>query len=140
MHWRGDLIEPDRPAPSEAHPPVVFHRQLGLKEPAASAQLYITAHGVYEATLNGTTLGDHVLAPGTSDNDRLSYQTFDVLGHLRDHDSISIEVTVAEGWYCGRLGWEGGRRNVHGSSLGLIAQLHILYEGGQEDIIATNHR
>jgi alpha-L-rhamnosidase len=30
----------------------------------AQARLYITAHGVYEAEINGRRIGDHILAPG----------------------------------------------------------------------------
>jgi alpha-L-rhamnosidase len=32
---------------------------------------------------------------------------------------------VAEGWYAGRFGWEGGRHNIYGDDIGLIAQLEI---------------
>ncbi|KAM0275914.1 hypothetical protein ACHAQH_007301 [Verticillium albo-atrum] len=46
----------------------------------AKARLYITAQGTYEARINATRVGDHLLAPGWTVYDRrLRYQTFDVL-------------------------------------------------------------
>ena len=44
-----------------------------------SATLRITSLGVYEALLNGTRVGDFILAPGwTSYGKRLQVQTYDV--------------------------------------------------------------
>ncbi|MCI9142020.1 MAG: hypothetical protein HFH87_05270, partial [Lachnospiraceae bacterium] len=43
------------------------------------ARLYITACGLYEARLNGTRVGNFVLAPGHTDyRKRVQYQTYDV--------------------------------------------------------------
>jgi alpha-L-rhamnosidase len=45
----------------------------------AAARLYITACGLYQATINGHRVGDFVMAPGfTSHQKRLHYQTYDV--------------------------------------------------------------
>ena len=50
-----------------------------------AARLYVTAHGVYVATLNGGRVGDDVLAPGwTSYHHRLRYQTYDVTNQSAD--------------------------------------------------------
>jgi hypothetical protein len=47
--------------------------------PVLKARLYATAHGLYEATLNGHRVGDQLLTPGwTSYSHRLRYQTYDV--------------------------------------------------------------
>ncbi len=44
-----------------------------------SATAYITAHGLYEASINGQRIGDAYLTPGwTSYKTRLQYQNYDV--------------------------------------------------------------
>ena len=98
----------------------------------------MTALGVYEAQLNGTTVSDHVLDPGwTSYNDRVQYQTFDVTGLLHEGRN-AIGAMLADGWYRGRLGFNGGCRNIYGDRLALLAQLEIDYADGTTERIVTD--
>ncbi len=98
----------------------------------------MTALGVYEAQLNGATVGDHVLDPGwTSYNHRLRYQTFDVTGLLREGRN-AIGAILGDGWYRGRFGFDGGRRNIYGDRLALLAQLEINYANGAAERIVTD--
>jgi alpha-L-rhamnosidase len=84
-------------------------------------------------------VGDHVLVPGwTSYRHRLVYQTFDVLPLLDRSDTHSVEVTVAEGWYCSRLGFLNGRRNIYGESHGQIAMAVLEYPDGNTDVVGTS--
>ena len=63
----------------------LLRREFVLDRPVVRARLYATAHGVYEAELNGAAVGDQVLAPGwTSYDHRLRYQTYDVTDLLRE--------------------------------------------------------
>ena len=52
----------------------------------------------------------------------------------------AIGITVAEGWYRGRFGFEGGRREIYGQRIGPIAQLELHYADGTTEVIATDHR
>lgn len=55
------------------------------------ARLYATAHGVYEVTLNGKTVGDYRMAPGwTSYHNRLQYQIYDVTEQLDTENKIKF--------------------------------------------------
>ncbi|KAE9365400.1 glycoside hydrolase family 78 protein [Stipitochalara longipes BDJ] len=137
--WKCALIEPGGADESgQSHRPVVFRHKVEVEKGFKEARLYITTHGVYEAEMNGRRVGDHVLAPGwTSYGHRLVYQTFDVSEHLVV-GANSIQVSVAEGWYCGKLGWHGGRKNLYGDSVGLIAMLVLQDEGGKETICGTD--
>ena len=102
------------------------------------ARLYVTALGVYEAQLNGAAVGDHVLAPGwTSYNHRLRYQTFDVTDLLHEGRN-ALGAMLGDGWYRGRLGFGGGRRNIYGDRLALLAQLEITYADGTTERIVTD--
>ena len=107
-------------------PFVLRHTFLNRSPQSDNARLYITALGVYQAALNGQPVGDQVLSPGwQSYKHRLHYQTFNVSEHLKEGYNV-FTCWVGEGWYAGRLGWEGGWWDSYGEGkLGLIAQLEI---------------
>ncbi|OCF32484.1 hypothetical protein I316_05912 [Kwoniella heveanensis BCC8398] len=89
------------------------------------ARLYITALGVYESSVNGRRVGADTLTPGwTSYKSRLPYQTYDVTDLLKEGDNV-LSAWVGEGWYAGRLGYQGGQNNIFGDRIGLLAQLEI---------------
>ena len=72
----------------------------------ASARLYITALGLYEARLNGARIGDAVLAPGSTDYARrVRYQAYDVTGLLWEGEN-AIGALLADGWYAGFVGFD----------------------------------
>ncbi|MBO3746141.1 glycoside hydrolase family 78 protein [Streptosporangiaceae bacterium NEAU-GS5] len=119
-------------------PAVLLRREFTAETAIAKARLYVTAHGLYEIELNGTVVGDDVLAPGwTSYAHRLRYRTHDVTKLLREGGNV-IGATLADGWYRGRIGFAGGRTAVYGDRIALIAQLEITYAGGATDLIVTD--
>ncbi|MCD9878423.1 alpha-L-rhamnosidase N-terminal domain-containing protein [Streptomyces guryensis] len=80
---------------------------------------------------------DVVPAPGwTSYRHRHRYQTFDVTGLLRPGPNV-WGAHLADGWYRGLLGFNGGTRNLYGSHTGLFAELHITYADGTTHIVTT---
>lgn len=137
--WHAQFISPaweeDKAIPN---PAPYFRREFELTAEVRSARLYITALGVYEAEINGKVVGDHVLAPGwTVYDSRLRYQTFDVTGLLQPGKN-AIGALVGDGWFRGRLGFGGGRRNIYGEDLALSAQLEINYQNGTTETIITD--
>ncbi|GAB2844019.1 glycoside hydrolase family 78 protein [Actinocorallia aurea] len=101
-----------------------------------SARLYATALGVYEAELNGRRVGDQILAPGwTSYRHRLRYQTYDVTG-LIEEGANCLGAVLGDGWYRGRLGFEG-KRALYGDRLALLAQLELGYADGTVQRVTT---
>ena len=123
---------------SRAQPAPLLRREFQVRAGLAQARLYVTALGVYEAQINGQAVGDHVLDPGwTSYDYRLRYQTFDVTGLLRAGGN-TLGAILADGWYRGRLGFGGGRRNIYGNRLALLAQLEIRYADGTLERIVTD--
>src|SRR5436189_13162 len=77
LSWDEDT---SRPQPSP-----MLRREFSVKIGLRKARLYITALGVYDAEINGTPVGDHVLDPGwTSYTHRLVYHTYDVKSLLRE--------------------------------------------------------
>jgi alpha-L-rhamnosidase len=128
--WTEDTSHPN-PAP-------YLRREFELRPGVKAARLYITSLGLYEAQINGSIVGDQVLAPGWTVYDRrLRYQTFDVTGMLHE-GSNAIGAILADGWYRGLIGFGGGRRNIWGEHLALLAQLEIWYEDGPSERIVTD--
>jgi alpha-L-rhamnosidase len=116
----------------------LYRREFRLEDSIAKARLYITAQGVYEAEINGRRVGDHFLAPGwTTYDGRLQYQTYDITGYLSTGDNC-IGVRVAEGWFSGRIGFEGGHRNIWGSHTALLVQMEVTSKDGGLQTITSD--
>ena len=127
--WRVDFASPSTTAAQGTLRPGFLLRarfDAGLPaERIAKARLYATAHGVYELEANGTRLGDDRLAPGwTSYSHRLRYQTHDLTAVLVDGENV-LGAWLADGWYRGRIGFDGGLWDVYGSDVALLAQLEL---------------
>src|SRR5262245_38446113 len=137
--WTARFVTPDwDEVTTKPQPAPLLRREFDGRAGVTRARLYVTALGAYEAELNGMPVGDHVLDPGwTSYSHRLRYQTFDVTGHLREGPN-AIGAMLGDGWYRGRLGFGGGRRNIYGDRLALLAQLEIAYADGTIDRIVTD--
>ena len=99
--WSARFIEPYE-AERSAH---VLRHTFRLDAPVTPARLYATAHGVYEAFLNGRRVGDVELAPGfTSYPSTLHVQVYDV-GDLLVAGDNEWEVVLSDGWWRGRTGF-----------------------------------
>ena len=122
--WQAKWIDPELQHEAEARQPASVLRRSFTVESTENAVLYITCHGLYEATLNGQRVGDFVLAPGTGDyTKRLTVQCYDVSGLLCLGEN-ELVVTLGDGWYRGSVGIDG-LRNYYGADLALLCQLEI---------------
>ena len=137
--WSARFVTPDgEEDTTRPQPCPLLRREFDVRAGVTRARLYVTALGVYEVQLNGDTVGDHVLDPGwTSYDHRLRYQTFDVTDLLREGRN-AIGGILGDGWHRGRLGFDGGRRNIYGDRLALLAQLEIDYVDGTTERIVTD--
>jgi alpha-L-rhamnosidase len=119
------------------HQPILLRKKFSLEGDVSSARLYITAYGLYEASINGKRVGDAVLAPGwQSYNHRLVYDTYDVTNILQS-GSNAIGIQVGEGWYAGRIGFDTSR-NVWGDTLGAFALLVVTKADGSKQTVPTD--
>lgn len=121
----------------ERYPIDCFKKTLQIKKPVASARLYATACGLYEARLDGARIGDFVLAPGYTDyRKRVQYQTYDVTELLQEGEH-ELTAQLGDGWYRGSCGaW--GRKNQYGTETKLLMQLEVKYKDGSEEMIVTD--
>lgn len=120
-------------------PPVVFSKEFSVENKEIKrARIYVTAHGVYEAELNGEKVGDEYLAPGFTTYPKFQlYQTHDITKQLKN-DHNEIKITVADGWYKGRIGL-AGIGHQFGDNVSLLAQIEIEYTDGVKKIVGTDN-
>lgn len=146
--WQAVWIDDGKPAPQqdaehyhEDRAPL-FRRTLEIKRPIKQARLYIAGLGYYDATLNGSPLGDRVLDPGwTAYDKRILYSTYDVTQLLTQGSNV-IGVMLGNGWYnplplrmWGRINL---REHLATGRPRLIAQLRIEFEDGGHQVIGTD--
>ncbi len=99
-------------------------------------RLYISGVGLYEASINGEKVGCDVLAPFFNDyHAAIQAQTYDVTDLLQADNTI--EIMLGNGWYKGRLGYDGDAA-IYGKQFAAIAELHLEYADGSEQIVLTD--
>jgi len=136
--WQGSWIAPPSTASTAEFPPTaLLRKEFPVDRAISSARVYATAAGLYELSLNGERVGTDWLTPGwTSYLYRRQYQTYDVTEHLCRGDN-AVGIQLADGWYSGRIGWEGANSH-YGGKRALLLELHIRYEDGSEERVCTN--
>ena len=138
--WSALWIEP---APSSEQPPpgrrpaMLVRGEFELPGVAVvRARLYATAHGVYEAFLNGTRVGDAELTPGfTEYRDRLQVQTYDITSLVR-RGANALGAILSDGWYRGQVGLPRAH-DQWGSELGFLAQVRVDLADGSTVVAGT---
>lgn len=136
-NWKAQWIEPGYKEDSVNQPSPMFRKEFVVNKRVASARAYITAHGMYEAHINGNRVGQDYFTPGwTSYNKRLQYQVYDITNLIRQGNN-AIGAVLGSGWYRGSLAWENNR-NLYGRDLAVLVQLHIRYADGSTDTVISD--
>jgi alpha-L-rhamnosidase len=134
--WKAQWIEPGYTEDKEFAAPLM-RKEFSSGKKIKAAIAYITAHGLYEAQINGKRVGDAYLTPGwTSYNKRLQYQAYDVTDLLKQ-GANTIAVTLGDGWYRGNFSFDH-RRNIYGKDIALLFQLDVVYADGTTATIASD--
>jgi alpha-L-rhamnosidase len=134
--WKANWIEPGF-TDTVGQPSPMFRKEFLAKKKIKSATAYITAHGLYEAQINGNRIGNAYFTPGwTSYNKRLQYQVYDVTNLLKKGNN-AIGVTLGSGWYRDHLAW-GSNKNIYGKDISLLLQLAITYDDGSIETIVSD--
>ncbi|HVU56557.1 MAG TPA: family 78 glycoside hydrolase catalytic domain [Puia sp.] len=135
--WKAQWIEPGYVEDSVLRPSPLLRKGFTVSKKLRSALAYISAHGLYEAYLNGKKVGDACLTPGwTSYNKRLQYQVYDVTT-LLEKGSNAVGVMLGSGWYRGTLAW-ADQHNIFGRTLGLLFQLELTYADGTKEYVLSD--
>jgi alpha-L-rhamnosidase len=135
--WKAQWIVPGYKEDSVFASPLL-RKEFSCNKKIKSATAYITAHGLYEAQINGKRVGDAYLTPGwTSYNKHLQYQTYDVTEHVKNGNN-AVAVTLGDGWYRGNFAFDN-KRNIYGKDIALLFQLDIIYTDGTTAAIFSDN-
>jgi len=134
--WRADFVSPSTAEPADRpRPGYLLRAAFRVEQPLARARIYATAHGVYQLEVNGRDTSDDLLSPGWSSYDhRIRYQTHDVTELVTQGDNV-VGAWLADGWYRGRLGFNGGVWDNYGAEVALLAQLELTAPDGSVTLI-----
>ena len=95
--WKGFWISDHHDI--DFKPTPYFRKEFTASKKVKSARAYIAAAGLYELSLNGEKVGDHVLDPMYTRFDRrLLYVTYDVTNQITD-GANALGVILGNGWY-----------------------------------------
>lgn len=116
--------------------PMTFKKSFALDKKVAKAEVFATAYGIYELTLNGKKVGEDYLTPYfTAMNKVLQYQIYDVTDMLSGANELYAEVSG--GWACGRYGLSNSSKNFTDKQY-FLADVVITYENGEREIFGTD--
>ncbi|GAA4466451.1 glycoside hydrolase family 78 protein [Nibrella saemangeumensis] len=129
-----DFYQPD--------PMPLFRRVFSPRKKVASARLYISGLGYYEAYLNGQKVGDHVLDPGwTTYRKQVQYVVYDITPQIRPGQNVA-GIMLGNGWYNPlplRLFGRFNLRDVQQTGRPCVkAQIRLHYTDGSTELIATD--
>lgn len=134
--WAGKWITCD--STEKRHP--YFEKEIcpAAGKEVAKARLYISGLGLYEAFYNGERIGNEYFTPYSNDyNEWVQYQTYDVTEQMKHSGTLS--VLLGNGWYKARFGFTAKEDvGFYGNEWKLIAELHLEYADGTEDVIGTD--
>lgn len=146
--WTSTWIDDGKPIPTNDEdfykndPAPLFRKEFTVRSGIAKARLYITGLGYYEASINGTRIGDHVLDPAWTNFDkRTLYSAYDVTKNLRQGQNC-LGAIVGNGWYnpfpLKLFGSFNLRKQLPTGRPCLIARLEITYQDGTTQSIRTD--
>jgi alpha-L-rhamnosidase len=146
--WLGRWIGDGQPLPEKDEdfyrddPAPLFRQEFSLNRPVRRARLYFSGLGYGQASLNGTLVGNDLLAPiWTRPDKRVFYSVHDVTGQLAEGRNC-LGVTLGNGWYNPMPLRMWGNKNIrHALPVGrprFIAQLEIDYADGSRSTLTSD--
>ncbi|WP_228374282.1 alpha-L-rhamnosidase [Demequina phytophila] len=127
------------PGPRTEQCPVRLRRTVEVREGLVNAMLHATAHGVYQAYVDGVAVDDERLKPGwTTYGERDTYAATDVTALLTD-GARTLTVDLAAGWFAEKYGWGGLEKCMYGSDQPRFsAVLTLEYADGTVEEVVTD--
>lgn len=129
--WHADFISPEK---GMNRITCSFNCSNDVQE----AYISILGLGLYEAYLNGGYVNHEYLMPGCHSYDHhLQFQTYDISDLLYTGKN-ELSVLLGNGWYKGRMLFDGGFINNYGSELALIFEIVLRHSDGHEERICSD--
>jgi alpha-L-rhamnosidase len=137
-HWaRAERLAIQPATPWPAKPAVLMRKAFEARGAIASARLYASALGGFQARINGQLVDDALMAPGYTDfRRRTPYRTYDVTRLVKTGEN-AVGFWVADGWFASVIA-PGSRFALGDAPRRLLAQLEITYADGSRQVVATD--
>lgn len=95
----------------------------------------ISALGIFSVKINGCQIEEYFMPGWTNYNQYVHLCSYDITADIQKENLI--EVTLADGWYSGRLGYTG-QAFVYGTAMALFAQIELSFADGSSAQIQTD--
>lgn len=120
------------------NPSPYFRKEFAVKKAVKSAQILISALGVFKVYLNGSPVSDDYLSPGWVDySKKLPLITYDISDTVKEKNAIG--VVLGDGWAIGHIGSNYTfKRNCWNDRIEFSAEIRIHYADGTSDTIPTD--
>ena len=105
-----------------------FYKRFSIEKTLQSCTLRISALGIFRIKINGCEIEDYFMPGWTNYNRYIHLCHYDLTPYLQAENLL--EVTLAEGWYSGRLGYTR-KSKVYGEQNALFAELTLAYADGE---------
>ena len=137
LSWQGTFITAEREEDRNESFSTLLRKDFSVASGIREAYFIGSAHGLYNAYLNGRKIGDDWLAPGwTSYNKRLQYQVYPVTSLLCEGKN-ALCIELGAGWYKGKMSFNLNR-NHYGTRTAFGGQILIRYKDGTEEHIVSD--
>jgi len=135
--WQGDWISDNKDINLKLAG--LFRKDFAVHKTIKSARLYIACGGLYELSLNGKKVSNHILDPMFTRYDRRNlYVTYDVTRELQQGEN-NLGVLLGNGWYNHQSTavWFFDKAPWRQRPC-FCMELHIAYTDGTSAVIATD--
>jgi alpha-L-rhamnosidase len=140
IDFKSKVREIERSSPKITYEAAPYLRKdFTIKKQHVKARVYISGMGLYELSINGEKVGDHVLDPAFTDFDkRVHYLTYDVTSQL-EQGRNTLGVLLGNGWYNmdSRAVW-GFNKAPWKDKPTCLLQLEIEYADGTIEKVLSN--
>ena len=113
----------------------IFYKKFSVDKKIKKCVLKISALGVFSIKINGKEIADYFMPGWTNYNHYVHLCDYDLTKYIKKVNLL--EVTLADGWYSGKLGYTR-KTKVYGETNALFAELILSYQNGEEEKIETD--
>ena len=113
----------------------IFIKTFTVEKEVARCIIDISALGIFNVKINGYEIDDYFMPGWTNYNRYVHLCSYDLTKRIKKENLL--EITLADGWYSGRLGYTRLAK-VYGEINALFALLKIDYKDGSKEEIATD--
>lgn len=118
-------------------PTLILKRRFQAGREIWKARAYVSAHGVYQLSINGRRAGKYELAPEVSSYDKyLQYQTYDITDAVKLGENVAA-IHLAPGWWSGIIGLHSASCQ-YGKKMAAIVKLVIFYRDGSRESFCSD--